>query len=51
MDPVSMKTCLPLCVWGEVGEESLKYASWLLLGEKLELKVLWKYNLLFLAHT
>lgn len=51
MDPVSMKTCLPLCVWGEVGEESLKYASWLLLGEKLELKVLWKYNLLSLAHT
>jgi len=34
-----------------VGEESLKYASWLLVGEKLELKALWKYNLLSLAHT
>lgn len=34
-----------------MGEESLKYVSWLLLGEKLELKALWKSNLLSLTRT
>lgn len=34
-----------------MGEESLKYVSWLLLGEKLELKALWKSNLLSLTCT
>lgn len=51
MGPVSMKTvCVFVCL-EEVGEESLKYASWLLLGDKLELKALWKSDLLSLACT